>query len=344
VSDFLVTCAEAITSGSHTVTLRMNGADTAVGCILSDGASSCSDGLDGLDFAATDRLNLRIVNIASTQKPACRAIATLTAAGGSAPHDNVITLHTDAEGPASGRFCGMNVSAGNGATTCTSASADDVAIVMPSTGSFTGLAVVLNTTLPSAKSETYTVQNLTTGGDVGLSVTIGSAEDAASTAVCTSNCLFVAGDRIAIRYERVGTGTTRTRSIALSHVGAGSTFTSRSVHFSSGTRYTGNHLAFDTTLAGGAAFRMERPAVLRSLYVDSTTLPATAFTVTVCTGTSSPPSCVGTRPQCTVNLGSTSCSDTSTSVSVAAGDYVEVQIGGQGNTAGTLGFSFEVAD
>jgi hypothetical protein len=343
-SDFLVTCTDAIVSGSHTVTLRMNGVDTAVGCVLSGGASSCSDALDVVDFAATDRLNLKIVNSASTEKPACRALATLTAAGGSAPHDNVITLQTDGESPADGCYCGMNISPGNGATTCTSTSADDVAIVMPSTGTLTGLAVVLNNTLPSTKSETYTVQNLTTGADVGLSATIGGDEDSASTAVCTSNCMFVEGDRLAIRYERIGSGTSRIRSIAVSYVGAGSTFTSRSKRFSSGTRYTGNHLDFATTQAGGAAIRMDRPAVLRNLYVDSTTLPTTPFSVTVCTGASSPPSCAGSRPQCTVPLGSTSCSDTITSVSVAAGDYVEVEIGGQGSTGGTLGFSFEVAD
>ena len=306
--------------------------------------SSCSDALDAVDFAAADRLNLKIVNSASSQKPACRAAATLSGNGGGAPHDNVVTLHTDPESPAAGRFCGMNVSAGNGATTCTSASPDDVAIAMPSGGTLTGLAVVLNNTLPSAKSEIYTVQNLTTGADIGLSVVIGGDEDTASTTVCTSNCLFLAGDRLAIRYERVGTGTSRTRSIALSYTGAGSAFTSRSAHFSSGPRYGGYHLAFDTTLAGGAAIRMDRAAVLRNLYVDSTTLPSAAFTVTVCSGATSPPSCAGARPRCTVALGSTSCSDTGSSITVAAGDYVEVEIGGQGNTAGTLGFSFEVAE
>jgi hypothetical protein len=344
VSNFLVTCAEAITSGSHTVTLRMNGSDTAVGCVLSGGASTCSD-VDVLDLTATDRLSLKISNVASTQKPACRAMATLAAAGGGGPHDNVITLHTDAESPADGRFCGMNVSAGNGATTCTSASADDVAIVMPGTGTLTGLAVALNTSLPSAKSESYTITNLTTGADVGLSVTIDGEESAASTATCTANCLFVAGDRLAVRYQRVGTGTSRTRSIALSHVGGGSNFTSRSARFSSGSRYTGDHLDFATTAAGGAAIRMDRPAVLRNLHVDTTTLPAAAFLVTVCTGAATPPSCTGTRPQCTVHLGSTSCTDTSTSLSVDAGDYVdEVEITGQGGTGGTVGFSFEVAD
>ena len=344
LSDLVVTCSDPIATGTHTVTLRQNGVDTSLGCALTGGVSSCSDALDAVDFAAADRLNLKIVNSASSQKPACRATATLSGNGGGAPHDNVVTLHTDPESPAAGRFCGMNVSAGNGATTCTSASPDDVAIAMPSGGTLTGLAVVLNNTLPSAKSEIYTVQNLTTGADIGLSVVIGGDEDTASTTVCTSNCLFLAGDRLAIRYERVGTGTSRTRSIALSYTGAGSAFTSRSAHFSSGPRYGGYHLAFDTTLAGGAAIRMDRAAVLRNLYVDSTTLPSAAFTVTVCSGATSPPSCAGARPRCTVALGSTSCSDTGSSITVAAGDYVEVEIGGQGNTAGTLGFSFEVAE
>jgi hypothetical protein len=50
------------------------------------------------------------------------------------------------------------------------------------------------------------------------------------------------------------------------------------------------------------------------------------------------------RPRCTVGIGSTTYSDTGDAVTVAEGDYVEVQVGNQGDTTGTVGFSVDVAD
>ena len=38
------------------------------------------------------------------------------------------------------------------------------------------------------------------------------------------------------------------------------------------------------------------------------------------------------------------CSDTTDVVTVATGDYVEVQVQNQGDTSGTVGFSVELVD
>lgn len=89
---------------------------------------------------------------------------------------------------------------------------------------------------------------------------------------------------------------------------------------------------------------MDRAGLLRNLYVRSTTPAAIAFTVAVCSGTTSPPICGGTRPQCTVAAGATTCSDTASAVTVAQGDYVELQIGAQGTAIGNVGFSVELSD
>ena len=136
----------------------------------------------------------------------------------------------------------------------------------------------------------------------------------------------------------------KTRSLTLSYTGAGSTLTSAADTSASGTNYGGYHLAIDTTTPGAAAVAMDRPAQLQNLYVHSTTAPASPFTITVCSGPTSPPSCGGARPRCTVGTGSTTCSDTTDAVTVAEGDYVEVQVENQGDTTGTVGFSVEVAD
>ena len=344
ISNLLVTCDSAITAGTHTVTLRKNGANTALGCVVSGGATSCNDSIDAVDFAAGDDLNLRVVNAKSAQAPGCRGIATLTASGGSAPHDNVITLHTDAEAPTDGQFCGMNIAAGNTATTCTSANADDVSIIMPHAGTLTGLAVQLNSKPGSGHSETFTVRNLTTTVDTGLAVTVTSGIQGNITTTCTSGCTFSAGDRLAIRFNRTGGAVSKTRSLTLAYSGAGSVLTSRRAHFASGTNYGGYHLGVDAATPGTAAVAMDRPARLQNLYVHSTTTPTMAFAVTVCSGPTSPPSCSGPRPRCTIGIGSTTCSDTTNVITVAEGDYVEVQVQNQGDTTGTVGFSVELVD
>jgi len=284
------------------------------------------------------------VNAKSAQAPGCRGIATLTASGGSAPHDNVITLHTDAEAPTDAQFCGMNIATGNTATTCTSANADDVSIIMPHAGALTGLAVQLNSKPGSGHSETFTVRNLTTSIDTGLTVTVTSGVQGSTTTACTTNCTFNAGDRLAIRFNRTGSAASRTRSLTLAYSGAGSVLTSRRAHFASGTNYGGYHLGVDTATPGTAAIAMDRPTRLQNLYVHSTTTPTTAFSVTVCSGPTSPPSCSGPRPRCTVGTGSSTCSDTTDVVTVAVGDFVEVQVQSQGDTSGTVGFSVELAD
>ena len=344
ISNLFVTCDSAVSAGTHTVTLRKNGANTALACVLSGGTASCGDTADAVDFVPGDDLNLRVVNSKSAQAPSCRGIASLTASGGSAPHDDVITLHTDAEAPTDGQFCGMNVAAGNTATTCTSPTAADVAILMPNAGTLTGLAVQLNSKPGSGRSETFTVRNLTTGVDTGLGVTITSGVQGNTTTACTSSCAFSAGDRLAIRFNRTGSVVSKTRSLTVSYTGAGSIVASRRAHFASGTSYGGYHLALDTTTPGTAAVTMDRPAQLQNLYVHSTTAPTSSFTVTVCSGPTSPPSCSGPRPRCTVGTGSTTCSDTTGVVTVATGDYVEVQVQNQGDTSGTVGFSVELVD
>jgi cysteine-rich repeat protein len=344
VSHLFVSCATAVTTGTHTITLRKNGANTALGCAVSGGATSCVDAADAVDFAVGDELNLKVVNSASTDAPSCRALATLTASGGNAPHDDVITLQTDSEAPVDGQFCGMNIAAGDAATTCASASSDDVSMVMPSAGTLTGLAVRLSSNTGNGRTETFTVRNVTRAIDSGLAVTITTGNQSSSTATCTSNCTFSAGDRLAVRFNRTGAAIARTRSLTVSYTGAGSTLASRGGHFATTSRYGGYHLPFDTTTPGAAAVAMDRPARLRNLYVHSTAAPTTSFVVTICSGPTSPPSCSGTRPHCTVGIGATTCSDTANAVTVAEGDYVEVQIGNQGDTAGTVGFAVELTD
>jgi len=344
VSNLFVTCVDGVTTGSHTMTLRRNGGNTSVACTLQGGAALCSDTVDSVDFTAGDRISVRVANSASTQAPSCQAMATLSAIGAAPPPDSVITLHTDAEIPTSGQFCGLNVVPGTSAATCTSASADDVSIVMPHAGSLTGLAVSISANIGNGRSETFTVRNLTTGLDTGVTVTVLAGDDTNSTATCTGNCGFNAGDRLAIRYNATGSPQSKTRSLSLSYTGAGATLTSRRGHFNTGTTYGGYHSAVDATAPGSAALRIDRSAQVQNLYVHSTTPAARAFTVTVCSGSTSPPSCTGTRPHCTVTLGATTCTDTTNALSLSQGSYVEVQVEHQGDTAGTIGFSVELAN
>jgi len=45
-----------------------------------------------------------------------------------------------------------------------------------------------------------------------------------------------------------------------------------------------------------------------------------------------------------VAAGAMTCNDPTNTVAVAQGDYVEVQVGNQGDATGTVGFSVEVVD
>jgi len=120
--------------------------------------------------------------------------------------------------------------------------------------------------------------------------------------------------------------------------------TSRRVHFNAGPTYGGYHSGMDTTTPGGAAVRLDRSAQVQNLYVHSTTPAARAFTVTVCAGATSPPSCSGAGPHCTVALGAMTCVDTTNILTLTQGSYVEVQVEHQGDTTGTIGFSVEIAN
>ncbi len=343
ISNLFVNCSAAITSGTHTITLRKDGKNTTVTCALGNGSSTCADTMHTVDFAAGSLLSVKIANAGSTQQPHCRAMATLTASGGTALHDSVVSVQTASETPLDGQYCGMNIDVGSTAT-CASNDPDDVAIVMPAPGTLTGLAAKLNSGPGSGRSETFTVENLTTGIATGLAVTITSGNQGASTTTCAGVCTFEAGDRLAIRFDRTGTPVERTRSLTLTYADVGTVLASRRVQFATGTFYGGYHLGIATPTAGGAAVRMERSAQLENLYVQTTSPATTAFSVTVCSGATSPPSCTGIRPSCTVAVGATECSDVASVASVAQGDFVEVQVQAQGNTTGTVGFSVELLD
>ncbi len=338
-----VACATAISSGTNTITLRKNGKNTALACVLGVGTSTCTDTADVVDFAADDTLDVKIANAGSSLLIRCRAMATLTASGGSGLHDSVITLQAASETPLTGQYCGMNIDAA-GTATCAANDPDDVSIIMPDAGTLTGLAVKLNSGPGNGRSETFTVENLTTGTVTGLSTTITPGNQIASTTTCTSACTFAAGDRLAVRFDRTGNPVERTRSIAFTYRDAGSALASRRTHFATGTLYGAYHSPIDAAAPGAAAVRVDRPAQLRNLYVHSTSPATTAFTVTVCSGATSPPSCAGVRPQCTVAAGATECHDLASTTAVAAGGYVEVQVQGQGDSLGTVGFGVEIVD
>jgi hypothetical protein len=270
-------------------------------------------------------------------------MATLTASGGSALHDSVVTVQTASETPVDGQYCGMNIDAGATAT-CASDDPDDVSIVMPAPGTLTGLAAKLSSGVGSGRTETFTVENLTTGVATGLAVTITPGNQGASTVTCAGVCTFEPGDRLAIRFDRTGAPVERTRSLTLTYADVGTVLASRRVQFATGTYYGGYHLGIVAPTPGAAAVRMDRSAKLENLYVQTTAPATTAFSVTVCSGASSPPSCTGIRPRCTVAVGATECHDVANVASVAQGDFVEVQVQSQGTTAGTIGFSVELLD
>ncbi len=58
---------------SYTVTVRVNGADTAIGCVISDSATTGFDTTDTVTVAAGDRISIKVVTSgsANARQPHC---------------------------------------------------------------------------------------------------------------------------------------------------------------------------------------------------------------------------------------------------------------------------------
>ena len=344
---------EGAPNQNATFTMMKNGSATSVACTVSSGTKTCEYTTTGSvgDYAAGDNLSVKIVTTNTSFSAVCRADLTVAANGSdSAAHDQVIAWNSGGGGFSpigSTSYCGPS-SSGTYAANCNNTTASAAAWIMPKACTLSALSVKASSTLSATVTWAFTVRRVSgsvSNADTDLNVSLTSSTAEARDTTCTSNCSVAAGDTIAVKLAETNTGTTRNLGFDIECSGAGGWVGAISDGYwtRGATRYY-NAYAAENSSVSQVVRRAPRDVRLQNLYVKMDATGGDNI-VTVCTGSTNSPTCDTSRPHCTVTTGNTTCSDTSTTIDIAAGDYYAVKIDStadSGSGAGT--FAFEMVD
>ena len=326
-------------------------ADTTLLCSPGAGGTVCSDVSNTVDYAAGDRLSLVQKNaITTTNSGVCYATIRIDQNGGTTGHYGVWTTAASddngtkiATGPMDASQFAVNALGFDpGSPINNTQVAARVGVRMPNAGTLVALGMARGSAVAAPRFSSFCVYNATTGNFSDMCLLFGyhnvGSVTGYYTTFCSQNCTYDAGDYLAL----VGGGNTNSSVTAQATIETTSdqVIQYHTKHFSVGTHY--NLVPKGTQAAVSGPIRAERAATLRNLYVKNEATMAKAYTITICTDTTSTPVCTGTRPTCTVAVGSSSCSDTTNAVDVAVGDYYYARVTDMGVTQ-ALGLSI-VAD
>lgn len=345
ISDLYVYCTPAISGGTQTFTLRKNNVATAVTCALTGSASTCSDTSNTNDYAAGDFIALTHQGSGGAATVAnCAGSYKVSPNGGGSGHVKMIwnatcTGSSFDDGDFLTIGCGTvyNTSSGSGGNNCLpDATQNNRTWVMPTSGTFSAMAVITSANIGASRSETYTLRNLTAAADTDLTVTIsaGSGLTPITDTTCSSNCTFSAGDIFTIRFNRTGTTETISRALTLEYSATTQGFFATGVT-DGAARFAIQGTEWDST---GIAPRIPISATVNAIYGWASS--STTGTGIVCTGAAGSPVCTGTRPTCTFSA-NTTCSDFSNPISLTAGDVIYFQDSG---TNKAMAYSADLGD
>ena len=350
-TNLFVVCESALSGGTQTFTLRINGVATALTCTVPNADSVCSDTTDSATYAAMDQIAMQVVGSApGVSNPGCNVTASVTKPDGSG-HDALLPFAGHGT-PSDGQFCGTTGLGIDGLSStssniCAQPNESKSTFLIPAAAILTNMSVKLDLAPSTGKTETYTVRNVTGGVDTDLVITLNDAMTQA-VASCTTNCSVAAGDRLVIRFNRTGADESRYRAIAIEFSSIGQIVHSRGQTWNTGEQYANRQLSYQLT-TDTSTYRVERAGRFQNLRVglfDQNTgadaTATTAFSVSVCVGGTRPASCVGT-PSCTLNVGDSACSDL-TPHDVNQGDYYYVKGTNPNSTSFNLVYAFEVVD
>ncbi len=245
-------------------------------------------------------------------------------------------------GQVQGQLC-IPIGQDLGGSSCQGVSTVD-AFSLPTSGDVTNYSRNGNALRSGPPPNLYTLKDITTSTSVftvsqpnGTSAVFGS---------CTSGCGATGGDRYAIElttYDGLV-------DLAITHVlefsGMGQVITNRSPMWFSGSeaRYGNQGARFSAVISDSLACA-ERAGVAKNFRVRASQAVNLETQLVFCSGTEpSTINCVsGPRPHCTIPSGSTTCEDLTSEVVVPRGYVYTVLSTSPGNSAGTLGWSFEMA-
>lgn len=336
-SKLYIYCQTAIASGTATLTLYKNGVATALTCGITGSAHACSDTSHTVDYNAGDYLGL-----AQTGSPTvsnCAGSYLISPNGGGSGHVKVAHHSVCNQNIADATFFsvgggGSTHYSGSGTTTQNGNTTEaERTFVMSRSGTWSAIAAILSSNVGAARTETYTLRNVTAGADTDLVVSFAAGEGttAKTTTSCTSNCSFVKGDKFVLRFNRTGTGESKSRSVELEY-----SSNKHIIHTFGSDTNTGNPTGIDGQLITDSTGTTEVgvPVALgftaNSIYGISPSSIGTS-TYVFCTNSSDPPTCSGTRPTCAFSS-STTCNGAGNDVVIAEGDHVIYQ----NSAAGTL--------
>lgn len=186
-----------------------------------------------------------------------------------------------------------------------------------------------------------TAYNLTQDMDTDLTCTINAGESQCVDTTCTTNCEVAAGDQILLRKNASGTQVFYELTATLEHDGPQLIGWRPSTIAPDEGNYYQNVYINPGAAGVHAVYVMPEDATLRNLYGKATVAPTPGVTLTVCGGSSATPSCNGPTVEVT---STTLVSDTSTTLSLARGDFFEIRH--SKSTAGAsanIGAYFEMA-
>jgi len=339
-SNLYVHCSGATTS---TLTLRNAASPTALTCSTS-ASTNCADTTNVVDYAAGDLISFEDARGAGGGASLnCTFVFLVTTnGGGSNAHNAVFVIGDTNAATALNQFGAPSVGQDANVAGCetgeTATTLPRGSYKSPTSGTFAGLGYRVQSAIAGAATRTISMRDDTVGSDSNLSVTLDSGAQSAVSSTCSSNCAFSVGDNLTISSAGSGSATklysgwwettgNQVDASSLTSPGAGNP-----------TWY------MNSRAVSGGQVRVPRAAVLKNLYVNTTTNVTADLTVTVCscTGAGCALVCTGTRPACTVSNGTATCSDLTNTVSLSAGDSYAVRIpGGKGGTI--VGYSFELA-
>ncbi len=337
-------------NNSSTFAVRKGGADCGPTCATSS-SKACSDTSNTCDYVAGDDIAFRTSGTASL---VCSATMQVIANGGGSNDHNslVVGENMSGTGPNGGtKYCGgsgdqsTSWTAGN----CQGTVDTDSALFIGPAGCGTNACTLVgfgfrtdnNGGTGPVGTETATLRNATQAVDSDLQVAIASAGHEGTDVTCTTGCTFSAGDGITLALTGTS-NSTQYRSWAVEFSGAAQPAW---VNDKTGPATAEKKLAVGdtmiTTTHNSVTMRANHSATLKNLQVRLAVNAASSQTITVCTNTTSSTVCTGTRPACTIDTSHSSCTDSSNTVAVSAGDYINTDVNSSGAASGST--SYDVA-
>lgn len=327
LSHLYVHCPGA-TGGTYTI--KKNHVSTGLACTIVSGTCAKTD--VEVDYDAGD-----LIDLGTGINQRCLATVMVSENLNTAGTHNAIFQASKATGNPDFANCAQTDVASMG---CGAPSVPRVDwIRAPSAGNFAAISCCHESTMIGGRSSTYQVEDLTTGFGANLTVTCDSGSRFNRDDTCTTHCDFNVGDKIAVLHTFV-IGQLKSRGLWVEATGVPQTESAGVIDnfVGSETLYCNTNSACQV---GSVSARAPHAMTLQKLYVDMQGTSTAPYVFTVWTGNTA--SLTASALTCTIEIGETACTNLGSSVTIAEGDYYNLQFTAQASHLG-IGFTYEMSE